>query len=116
MKDTHATILRFRPLSLWSWRSSLSEITEEHSLRFYDIPVCVYVTSQITFFSLDLELDETFYCFMVIFISSTTQISVKYTVPGVLLTCAASAVQRDHFVSADACFTHGTHLSVRPGF
>lgn len=54
-----ATVLRFRPLSLWSWRSSLS---------------------------------------------------------GVLLTCAASAVQRDHFVSADACFTHGTHLSVRPGF
>lgn len=34
--------------------------------------------------------------------------------PGVFLAGAASAVQRNDFVSADAGFTHGTLLSARP--
>ncbi len=41
--------------------------------------------------------------------------SYLYAVPGVLLTGAASAVQRDHFLPTDAGLTHRTHLSVRPG-
>lgn len=34
---------------------------------------------------------------------------------GVLLTCASPSIQGDYFVSADACFTHWTHLSVGSG-
>lgn len=35
--------------------------------------------------------------------------------PGVLLPSAAPAIERDHFISADAGFANWTHLSVRSG-
>lgn len=35
--------------------------------------------------------------------------------PGVLLPSAAPSIEGDDFVSADASFANGTHLSVRSG-
>lgn len=101
MSWTHGWVLRLWTLSLRTPRSSLSENRSTLCFIFQSVKHCCV---DITFIHIALKIIK------------QGHVAAEHKAPGVLLAGAASAVQRDHFISTDAGLTNRTHLSARPGF
>lgn len=97
--ETYATVFWLRPLPLWSRGSFFSGNYKQNH---------IFLKCWLNFETFkEKSLGQTW--------QVTAGLPTSKQSPGVLLTCASSAVQGDDLISADSSFTHWTHLSVGSG-